>query len=41
MNCLILWLNDVPQYAVNLENLTFPDTSVIIKAARRALYRSN
>ncbi|KAI0375599.1 thiamine diphosphate-binding protein [Pilatotrama ljubarskyi] len=33
---------DVPTpYAVNLENLTFPDTGVIVKAARRALYRSN
>ncbi|KAI9001049.1 thiamine diphosphate-binding protein [Trametes punicea] len=33
---------DVPTpYAVNLENLTFPDTGVITKAAKRALYRSN
>ncbi|PIL37114.1 hypothetical protein GSI_00806 [Ganoderma sinense ZZ0214-1] len=33
---------DVPTpYAVNLENLTFPDTNVVVKAAKRALYRSN
>ncbi|TBU45056.1 thiamine diphosphate-binding protein [Dichomitus squalens] len=33
---------DVPTpYAVNLENLTFPDTNSVIKAAKRALYRTN
>jgi pyruvate dehydrogenase E1 component beta subunit len=29
------------QYATNLENLAFPDTPLIIKVAKRALYRTN
>ena len=29
------------QYATNLEALAFPDTPVIVKVAKRALYRSN
>jgi len=33
---------DVPTpYAANLETLSFPDTSVIVKVAKRALYRTN
>ncbi|KAG6806881.1 pyruvate dehydrogenase E1, beta subunit [Tephrocybe sp. NHM501043] len=33
---------DVPTpYATNLENLSFPDTSVVVKVAKRALYRTN
>ncbi|KAJ7908281.1 thiamine diphosphate-binding protein [Mycena leptocephala] len=33
---------DVPTpYATNLENLAFPDTPLIIKVAKRALYRTN
>ncbi|KAL0576917.1 pyruvate dehydrogenase E1, beta subunit [Marasmius crinis-equi] len=33
---------DVPTpYATNLEALAFPDTSLIVKVAKRALYRSN
>ncbi|OBZ70435.1 Pyruvate dehydrogenase E1 component subunit beta, mitochondrial [Grifola frondosa] len=30
-----------PSYAANLEALTFPDTPLIVKVAKRALYRSN
>lgn len=29
------------QYATNLENLAFPDTPLIVKVAKRALYRTN
>lgn len=29
------------QYATNLEALAFPDTPLIIKVAKRALYRTN
>lgn len=33
---------DVPTpYATNLENLSFPDTPLIVKVAKRALYRTN
>jgi len=33
---------DVPTpYAKNLEDLAFPDTPLIVKVAKRALYRSN
>jgi len=33
---------DVPTpYAANLENLAFPDTPLIVKVAKRALYRTN
>ncbi|KAJ7180170.1 mitochondrial pyruvate dehydrogenase E1 component beta subunit [Mycena crocata] len=33
---------DVPTpYATNLENLAFPDTPLIVKVAKRALYRTN
>jgi len=33
---------DVPTpYAGNLEALSFPDTSLIVKVAKRALYRTN
>jgi len=33
---------DVPTpYATNLEELAFPDTRLIVKVAKRALYRSN
>jgi hypothetical protein len=28
------------QYAANLEALAFPDTDVIVKVAKRVLYRS-
>lgn len=29
------------QYATNLEALSFPDTPLIVKVAKRALYRTN
>lgn len=29
------------QYAKNLEDKAFPDTPLIVKVARRALYRTN
>lgn len=29
------------QYATNLEALAFPDTPLIVKVAKRALYRTN
>jgi pyruvate dehydrogenase E1 component beta subunit len=29
------------QYAANLEALAFPDTPLIVKVAKRALYRTN
>ncbi|KAG6878213.1 pyruvate dehydrogenase E1, beta subunit [Termitomyces sp. T159_Od127] len=33
---------DVPTpYATKLENLSFPDTSLVVKVAKRALYRTN
>jgi len=33
---------DVPTpYATNLEALAFPDTQLIVKVAKRALYRTN
>ena len=31
----------IPQYAANLEALAFPDTPLIVKVAKRALYRTN
>jgi hypothetical protein len=31
----------IPQYAGNLEALAFPDTPLIVKVAKRALYRTN
>ena len=39
----ILTASDVRfyQYATNLENLAFPDTPLIVKVAKRALYRTN
>lgn len=29
------------QYAANLEELAFPDTNLIVKVAKRSLYRTN
>jgi pyruvate dehydrogenase E1 component beta subunit len=29
------------QYATNLEALAFPDTPIIVKVAKRALYRTD
>jgi pyruvate dehydrogenase E1 component beta subunit len=34
-------LTSCHQYATNLEVLTFPDSPLIVTAAKRALYRSN
>ena len=34
-------LTSASQYAANLEVLAFPDTSLIVKVAKRALYRTN
>ena len=34
-------LHHVFQYATNLEELAFPDTPLIVKVAKRALYRTN
>lgn len=34
-------LTVILQYAKNLEEKAFPDTPVIVKVARRALYRTN
>jgi len=31
----------MPQYAANLEAISFPDTPLIVKVAKRALYRTN
>jgi pyruvate dehydrogenase E1 component beta subunit len=31
----------IHQYATNLEALAFPDTPLIVKVAKRALYRTN
>jgi len=42
--CLIaaqLIFNSLIQYAKNLEDLAFPDTPLIVKVAKRALYRTN
>ena len=35
------YLTVILQYAKNLEEMAFPDTPVIVKVARRALYRTN
>jgi len=35
------YLTVIPQYAKNLEDKAFPDTPLIVKVARRALYRTN
>ena len=36
------YLTDIcDQYAANLEALAFPDTPLIVKVAKRALYRTN
>lgn len=31
----------IPQYAANLEALAFPDTPLIVRVAKRSLYRTN
>ena len=34
-------IDPLVKYAANLENLAFPDTPLIVKVAKRALYRTN